>query len=266
MPIAGPLDLGSISQREFAELDYQVMRLAFECQNQLGRLCDETIYQNDLALRLAEAGLSAVKEVSVKVTHGDFVKVYSLDLVVAHAGIYELKTTLGLAGVHEAQLLNYLFLCGGQHGKLINFRPAQVESRFVNAALTPAERRQFAVETKAWQERDRADLVFRESLVALLNDWGCGLDLALYTEALIYFAGGEGKVVQRLPLSRGQASLGAQCFHVLNPETAFRVTALTEGISNHEHHLRSLLRLSPLRTLQWVNLGRQKVQFVSLTR
>lgn len=266
MPITGPLALCPVSQEEFAELDYQVMRVAFECQNQLGRLCDEAIYQNDLTVRLTAAGLSAVKEVPVTVTHGDFAKIYSLDLVVANVGIYELKTALGLAGVHEAQLLNYLFLCGAQHGKLVNFRPAQVESRFINTTLTQIERRQFAVELEAWQERDRTDQSFRENLLAILQDWGCWLDLELYTEALIHFAGGEGKVVQRLALTRGNARLGSQCFHLINPETAFRVTALTEGISNYEPHLRSLLRLSPLRTLQWVNLGRQKVQLVSLTK
>ena len=90
--------------------------------------------------------------------------------------------------------------------------------------------------------------------------------MELYTEALIHFAGDEGQVVQRLPLARGAASLGRQCFHLLSSETAFRVTALTEGTSNYEHHLRAMLHLSPLRTLQWVNLGRQKIQFVSLTR
>jgi GxxExxY protein len=258
--------LRPISQEEFAELDYRVMRAAFECQNQLGRLCDEAIYQNDLAARLTAAGLSAVKEVPVTVTHRDFAKIYSIDLVVAHAGIYELKTALGLAGVHEAQVLNYLFLCGAHHGKLINFRPAHVESRFINTTLTQTERRQFAVEMDAWQERNQTDRIFRESLLGLLQDWGCWLDLGLYNEALIHFAGGEGKVVQRLPITRGDAVLGTQCFHLLNPETAFWVTALTEESSNYEHHLRSLLGLSPLRSLQWVNFGRHKVRLVSLTK
>ncbi len=40
------------------------------------------------------------------IRHKDFAKTYSLDLVVAPAGIYELKTVRQLAGEHEAQLLN----------------------------------------------------------------------------------------------------------------------------------------------------------------
>ncbi len=80
MPITGPLSLNSISQEEFAQLDYRVMRHAFECQNQLGRLCEELIHQNDLAARLQAAGPSALKEVSVTVTNRNFAKTYSLIL------------------------------------------------------------------------------------------------------------------------------------------------------------------------------------------
>jgi GxxExxY protein len=140
-----------MEQKDFARLDYEVMRHAFECQRELGRLCDEVIYQSDLALRLQTAGLLVRKEVPVTVSHRDFAKTYSLDLVVANAGIYELKTARALTGEHEAQLLNYLFLCGSQRGKLINFRPARVQSRFINTSLTQEERRQFELETNGWQ-------------------------------------------------------------------------------------------------------------------
>lgn len=266
MPITGPPGLLPINQKEFAKLDYRVMRAAFECQNELGRLCEESIYQNDLVSRLNAAGLPTATEVGITVTHGDFAKTYSLDLIVANAGIYELKTALRLAGPHEAQLLNYLFLCGANHGKLINFRPTQVESRFVNATLAQSERRQFSVNMDAWREHDQSDRLLREKLVDLLNDWGCWLDLELYTEALIHFSGGEDKVVHRLPLTRGHTCLGTQCFHLLNPETGFRITALPETTSDYEHQLRAMLCLSSLRTLQWVNLGRQKIRLVSLTR
>jgi GxxExxY protein len=266
MLMTSPISLNPMNQEDFARLDYQVMRHAFEAQNELGRLCEEVIYANDLAARLQAEGLSALREVPVTVTHRDFIKIYSLDLVVGNAGIYELKTTTALVGAHEAQLLNYLFLCGARHGKLINFRPANVESRFLNATLNLTERRQFAVEADHWVERDQTDQAFREALLGMLHDWGCGLDLDLYTEALIHFAGGEGRVMQRLPLNRGDTCLGTQRFHLLNAETAFRVTALTDGTADYERHLRSLLRLCPLHTIQWVNLARQRVQLVSLTK
>ena len=51
------------------------MRLAFESQADLERLCDETIYQHDLAARVAAAGLAPVRtEVPVTVWHEDFEK------------------------------------------------------------------------------------------------------------------------------------------------------------------------------------------------
>ena len=37
MTSTGPLGLRPIKQEEFAELDYQEMRVAFEWQNELGR-------------------------------------------------------------------------------------------------------------------------------------------------------------------------------------------------------------------------------------
>jgi len=64
MPITGPPQLQPVTQDEFARLDYQVMRLAFESQNQLGRLCEEAVYQEDLLARLRVAGIPADKEVS----------------------------------------------------------------------------------------------------------------------------------------------------------------------------------------------------------
>ncbi len=266
MPITSPFSLSPIRQEEFAQLDYVVMRHAFECQNQLGRLCEEQIYQNDLAARLQAADVPARTEVPVTVTCRDFTKTYYLDLVVANAGIYELKTSLRLVGEHEAQLLNYLFLREANHGKLINFRPAQVESRFINTTLTLPERRQFEVHTRAWQERDQTDRIFRENLLAMLEDWGGWLDVALYTEALIHFAGGEAQVVQLVPLVRSSVSLGKQHFNLLNAETAFRVTALTEGMEDYQRQLRCLLGASPLRAIQWINLARKQVQFTSLVR
>jgi hypothetical protein len=94
----------------------------------------------------------------------------------------------------------------------------------------------------------------------------CWLDLDLYREALIHFAGGQKNVAQLLPLSRGKVCLGKQLFHLINPETAFRVTAMTEDTADYERHLRSLLRICPLRTIQWVNLARLRVQLVSLSK
>src|SRR5688572_19651662 len=98
MPIVCPVLFRPIEQEEFARIDYQVMRHAFESQNKLGRLCDELIYENDLAARLETAGLGPMRtQVPLTVSYRDFTKTYRLDLVVGDCVPYELKTTSSLS-------------------------------------------------------------------------------------------------------------------------------------------------------------------------
>jgi GxxExxY protein len=247
------------NQEEFAQIDYRVMRHAFDSQNELGRLCDEIIYRNDLAARLEAAGFDPVRnEVPVIVAHRDFAKIYRLDLVVADAAIYVTD--------HDAQLLNYLCLHEAHHGKLINFRPAQIESRFVNTSLTAEARRELVVDSQRWCETDEGSQLLRATLLNLLEDWGSFLELRLYMEALTHFLGGEEKVARMVGLTRNGVPLGNQRFHLVNEDTAFRLTALTDGAQHYEPQLRSLLSLSPLRTLHWINLAGHRVQFMTLKK
>ena len=61
MPIISAVPLQVIDQEEFAAIDYRVMGCAFDCHNEFGRLCDEVIYQQDMAARLVPAGLGPVR-------------------------------------------------------------------------------------------------------------------------------------------------------------------------------------------------------------
>ena len=267
MPITSPIWVRPANQEEFARIDYRVMRHAFDSQNELGRLCDEIIYRNDLAARLEAGGLGPVRrEVPVTAAHRDFTKTYRLDLIVADAAIYELKTEIRLAADHDAQLLNYLVLQGAHHGKLINFRPAQIESRFVNTSLTAEARRELVVDSHRWCETDQGSKLLRTTLLNLLEDWGGFLELRLYMEALTYFLGGEEKVARMVELRRDGLSLGNQRSHLVNEDTAFRLTALTAGTEHYEQQLHSFLRHSPLRALHWINLAGHRVQFVTLKK
>lgn len=180
MPIESPVPVRPVQQEEFAAIDYRVMRCAFDSQNELRRLCDEVIYQNDLAARVELAGLGPVrKEVPVTVSHRDFSKTYWLDLMVGDAAIYELKTERRLAADHDAQLLNYLFLKGAHHGKLVNFRPAQVESKFINTSLTERTRKEFTVDSRRWNEPDPGSRILRTMFLEMLQDWGSFLEQRL---------------------------------------------------------------------------------------
>lgn len=267
MPIICPVAPCTICEDEFAQLDYRVMGHAFDSQNELGRLCDEQVYRNDLAARLASAGVGTVRtEIPITVTHRDFIKLYRIDLLLNDGAIYELKTDASLVPDHAAQLLNYLFLFGAARGKLVNFRPAHVQTRFVNNPLTAQTRWRIEADVTRWQECDDASARLRQTMMALLEDWGAFLDFVLYTEAVTHFLGGEQRVLQMVPLRRDGIWLGNQRMHLLTADTAFRITALADGPAGYEPQLRALLQHSPLRAIQWVNLARQQVQFVTLSK
>lgn len=265
MPILLPAKLNRLAKEEFKELDYKVMRHAFECQKDLGRLCIEGVYQRDLAARLDGAGLGPVRiEQPIVVQYGDFEARYEIDLLVMDSAIYELKTTETLTSEHEGQLLNYLLLSQQPRGKLINFRPESVESRFVNMPLSESERFQFAFHIDRWRPlSERCDFLQR-TVAALLADWGAFLSTSLYVDALTHFLGGKQSVFLPVPMTRNGISLGLQPFHLLTPELAFRVTALSSHQSHHEQNLRRLLLLTNLRAIQWINLNRHEIEFVTI--
>jgi GxxExxY protein len=264
MPVSCTLSPRPISKEDFARLDYEVTRLAFESQNDFGRLCDETIYENDLAVRIEAAGLGPVrKQLPLTITHKSFRKTYYLDLVVADAAVYELKTATTLVNDHDTQLLNYLYLWNAEHGKLLNFRSAKVESRFVNNPLKPESRKRFTAKLEKWRETDTQSKILRETFLGLLGDWGAFLEIPLYTEALVHFLGGEQCIVHPVPLSRNGVFLGNQRMPLLAPDLAFCITSLTLGAAHYERHLSSLLRYSPIRRFQWINLDQHEIHFIT---
>jgi len=267
-PFHCPIPLRRLSRPKFDELSRLVMAHVFASQNELGRLCDEPVYQNDLARRLELAGLGPVaKEIPLAVSFRDFTKIYYLDLVVQQAFIAELKAVSMLLKEHDSQLLNYLLIADVPHGKLINFRPPSVEYRTVNAVVSAAERHSFTLVTDRWRPqtarcRELCDL-FAELLVA----WGAFLDSHLYEQALIHFLGGEATVLQRVPLTRAGFPLGTQLVTLLTEAIGFRVTALSPAASTgYEAQLRRFLGLTPLTTLHWLNLHHHELQLVTINR
>ena len=250
MPIHCPVQMKVLSPAEFEEIDYRVMRQAYASQNELGRLCDESAYEADLQTRLLAEGFCSVQtQIPITVTHDDFVKKYSADLLVDNA-LYELKAEAGLVGEHDAQLLNYEFLFGIQRGKLLNFRPAKVQGRLLATSLTPETRRQFTISAAHWQELTPACRKLRQTMQALLNDWGAFLDISLYQEALVHLLGGAAAVESRVRLARGSVDLGNQRMFLHAPDVAFRVTAFSAQQNFAESHLRRLLRLTDLKAMQ----------------
>jgi GxxExxY protein len=255
-----------LTLEDFKRLDREVMRHAFASQNELGRLCEEAVYQADLAERLRANGFTEARtRESVRVSHADFVKSYYVDLIADHA-LYELKAVPAFSDRHRAQLVHYMLLLGFRCGKLLNFGSERVDGRLHATRLTPSLRRKITTDTSRWQRQSPACKELQSVMLALLADWGAFLEVSLYEEALTHFLGGPDWVKQRVSLFRGTVQLGDQSMNIHSRGSGFVVTAFTTELAVHETNLRKLLALSPLHTLQWINLKRALVQFTTLTR
>ena len=92
----------------------------------------ETVYQNALAVELAQAGIEHQKEKIFPVHYrGQKVGNYIADLVVAGTVVVELKAVEALSAPHSAQLLNYLKASRLPVGLLFNFGKPRIEVKRV---------------------------------------------------------------------------------------------------------------------------------------
>ncbi len=263
MPIEFTENIRVLDQETFGKIAFAVMEQAFAVHNKLGRFFDEDAYQHELAHMF---GSRAVTEASIIVKHGDFSKTYFIDLLVDHGAIFELKTVNHLADEHRAQLLNYLMLTGSWHGKLINFRPERVEHEFVNTTLTHADRTTFEVNDSGWNNAVKRAPEIRRFVEELLRDWGTGLDLQLYVDALMHFLGGEDRVVQEINVVSEGRCIGHKKVWLAEPDTAFRFTALSGSLENFESHALRFLKHADLKHLLWINVALRTVTMKTFSK
>lgn len=87
MPISVDLELKRLGQCEFAHVSFDVMREIFVLHGELGRLFDESVYQNALSSRLGNLRT----EVRTNVAFRDFCKSYYMDVVAERGAVFELK-------------------------------------------------------------------------------------------------------------------------------------------------------------------------------
>ncbi len=264
MPIHCDIPIRNLTKAEFDEIDKVVMKCAYASQNALGRLCDERVYENDLALRLHVAGLAEVHtQVPVTITHRDFQKVCRFDLVANHA-LYELKTASGFVGEHDAQIMHYAMMAAVNHGKLINFRPESVKGRLRFNALSTADRHQTTFDTRRWQRLGPGCERLHDHVVGLIKDWGGYLDTRLYEEALVHFFGGETHCVSRVPVIRDGHELGTHRVQFHEDGAIFIITAITREKARHEAHLRRLIGYTRLKAIQWINCNHSTLELITL--
>jgi len=261
MPITVHAPVQRLSQAEFGELAFAVMRCVFEIHNDMGRFFDEKIYKRELAFRFPGVAL----EVPVEISHASFSKTQFLDVLVGAGGLFEFKAKDAFTPRDRAQLLHYLLLAELGHGKLVNLGTTSVEHEFVNTTLTRDERTRFEIAAARWDNATPGAAHFREVLTALLRDWGTGLALLLYEDALTHFLGGETQVLANVEVRRPDHVLGHQGMRLAAPRVAFKVTALNEPDPGFECHARRLLRHMDLEAILWANIGLKIVTFRNIS-
>lgn len=263
MPIELSQNIRTLDQEAFGAIAFDVMNHAFQVHNKLGRFFGEDAYQQELAHVLQPR---AIIEAGIMVKYADFCKPYFIDLLVDHGAIFELKTVSRLTDEHRAQLLNYLLLTESHHGKLINFRPERVEHEFVNTTLTQADRTTFEVDDSAWDASLEQASEIRRHVEEFLRDWGTGLDLQLYVDALTHFLGGEDRVVQEIDVVSVGRWISHQKVRLVGTDAIFKFSALSGTFENFEWHALRFLRHTDLKHLLWINVTLRTVTMKTLTK
>lgn len=265
MPLQPRVLIHARTEEEFRALDYRVMGKAFEIHNDLGPHLDEVVYKNELAFRLAQDGISGIREFPVDLIFSTFLKTVFIDLLVDGSTVYEIKTANSFATAHRSQAINYLFATGTKHGKLVNFRGPKVEGEFVSTTLDHDARCSFEVLDIDWQGDDPESNTWRSILVSLIRDWGAFLTLGWYREALMHLLGGLSRTETRIDLSLQGRPIGSQAVRLLTPDTMWTSTA-TKNYVLMKQHLVRFMEVTCLARIQWANLHNHRLQFRTFVR
>lgn len=118
-------------------LTAEIIGGAIEVHKALGPGLLEAVYEECLAVELADRGLDVRRQVPVPVTFkGKTLPCgYRLDMLVNDAVILEIKAIDKVLPVHEAQLLSYLRLASKRVGLLLNFHTPYLRDSIVRKVL-----------------------------------------------------------------------------------------------------------------------------------
>ncbi len=260
MPIERSFEAIRPTQAEFGQIAYDVMRCVYAIHKDFGRFFDEAVYKKELAHRMPGIEL----ELPVIVTHDDFRKVYKLDVLASRRAVFEFKAVESIAPRHLSQTINYLFLFDLPHGKIINMRPERVYSEFVNCRQRLAMLKSPTVDRTGFDSNVLGGSFFYDRIMDMVQDWGTGLELTLYEEALTHFLGGEERVILPVSVIGGSGRLHDQHMRHLSPGVAFKLTAFTDRLDAFESHAYRLLRHTTLQAMHWANITHQHVTFRTL--
>lgn len=260
MPVTPTIQTKRIPQSEFKCLAYEVMKHVFAIHNDFGRLFDEKVDKRELASRMR--GVSV--ESRVDVSHRDFTKPYFADVIIERSGLFEFKAAECIHPRHESQAINYLLLFDLIHGKVVNVRPERVQHQFVNCQQRLRDLRNPVVHDDGWDSTVPGAEFFRDTLMALIHDWGAGLVLPVYTEAITHFAGGEDVVYLDVPVFGASGQIAVQPAKLVAPNIGFELTALRDEDNSFAPHARRLIEHTDLRAIHWANITPQAVTFTTI--
>ena len=128
----------------FREESYQIMGACFEVYKEKGNGFLEAVYQECLAMELAEQQIPFDEKPRLRLEYKarPLKQEYEPDFLCFEEIILEIKAVKQLTDEHRAQVINYLKATGKQLGLLVNFGhyPKIEHERFVNQPLSRISR------------------------------------------------------------------------------------------------------------------------------
>ncbi len=108
---------------------YNIIGAAMEVHRTLGSGFLEAVYQEALEIEFRKRDIPFIREARLKIKYKDVIltKYYEADFICNDKIIVETKATKELAGIDEAQVINYLKATGHKIGLLINFGAESLE-------------------------------------------------------------------------------------------------------------------------------------------
>ena len=112
----------------YKEESYKIIGAAMSVHRELGSGFLEAVYQEALEIEFKQQNIPYLREVPLIINYKGHTlqKEYVADFVCYNKIIVELKALDSLAGIHEAQVINYLKATGYKLGLLINFGEASL--------------------------------------------------------------------------------------------------------------------------------------------
>jgi GxxExxY protein len=263
MPIERQIEFPVISREEFKEVDYILTGIAFEAHRVLGRLADEDVYKRDIFERARAVGLQAHREVRLQMLWRSFSKCLIIDLVVGGA-VYEAKTAESIVAAHEAQTRNYLILAGVSFGKILNFRQASVQRRFVTHFADSQQSVTIMWNKTGFMAVSNVCCLLPGLLGEIIQEFGPQLTTSIYTEALCGELSPQLSNPAQVPVSRDGMAIGSQRLNLITPDVALRITSFGSGRKSFEPQLRRLVSHTPLKAIQWIDITREAVVMTTI--